>query len=98
LTDEMPKFAVVPVSDMKTPTLTLSPPPCGWQALSKLATTMEAIRMRFIQVLTGLEVSDERMSELDAQTGDYSFRFLLVIALNNSFHALVKANPWSAAA
>src|SRR6185295_3616987 len=55
LTDEMPKFAVVPVVDIKTPIRTLSLPPCCWQALSKLAITIEAIRMRFIQILTGLE-------------------------------------------
>src|ERR1051325_11290229 len=56
LTDEMPKFAVVPVVDMKTPMRTLSPLlPCGLQALSKPAIRIEAIRMRFIQILTGLE-------------------------------------------
>src|SRR5215217_8143301 len=60
LTDEIPKFAVEPVVDIKTPIRTLSPLlPCVWQALSKLAITNEAIRMRFIQILTGLEFSDE---------------------------------------
>ena len=56
LTEEIPKFAVEPVVDMKTPIRTLSPLlPAGWRALSKLAITIEAIRMRFIQILTGLE-------------------------------------------
>src|SRR5215212_165811 len=65
-TDEMPKFAVEPVVDINTPTRTLSPPPpCELQALSKHAITNEAIRMRFIQILTGLEVSDELKSELE---------------------------------
>ncbi len=100
LTDEMPKFAVEPVSDIKTPIRTLSPPPCGWHALSKLAMTIEAIRMRFIQVLTGLEVSDELKSELELleflvfirrRRADQSFD-LTVIALNNSFQALTYAN------
>ena len=69
LTEEMPKFAVEPVVDMKTPTRTLSPPPpCVWQALSKLSETNEATRMRFIQILTGLEVSDELKSEPEPVT------------------------------
>src|SRR5215216_1607188 len=64
LTEEIPKFAVVPVVDMKTPIRTLSPPlPCVWQALSKLAVTKEAIRMRFIQILTGLEFLTNLKSE-----------------------------------
>ena len=51
LTDEIPKLAVEPVSDIKTPILTLSPPlPDGWQAraISKLATIIRLSRMRFI--------------------------------------------------
>jgi len=70
LTDEMPKFAVDPVVDMKTPIRTLSPPFCVWQALSKLAITIEAIRMRFIQILTGLEFLTNFKSE--PEPGDCS--------------------------
>ena len=70
LTDEMPKFAVEPVVDIKTPIRTLSPPPCCWQALSKLAITIEAIRMRFIQILTGLEFLTNFKSE--PEPGDCS--------------------------
>src|SRR6185369_16202681 len=56
LTDEMPKFAVEPLVDIKTPMRTLSPPPhCGLQAPSKAETTIKAIRMRFIQILSGLD-------------------------------------------
>src|SRR5215217_7645507 len=82
LTDEMPKFAVVPVVDIKTPIRTLSPPlPCVWQALSKPAISIEAIRVRFIQIPHRARVSDELKSEPDrrlflsliSQKGDQSF-------------------------
>ena len=67
--DEMPKFAVEPVVDIKTPIRTLSPLlPCVWQALSKLAITNEAIRMRFIQILTGLEFLTNFKSEPEPVT------------------------------
>src|SRR5688500_16546084 len=74
LVDEMSKLAVEPVSDIKTPILTLSfPLPCGWQALSKLAVTIRANRIRFIQVLTGLEVSDELLSDTGEEVKSSSF-------------------------
>jgi hypothetical protein len=73
LTEEMPKFAVEPVSDMKTPTRTLSPPaPLFTQALNRLTERIKAIRIRFIQFLTGLDVWHAA-----------------VIAVNDSFQALL---------
>jgi hypothetical protein len=51
LTEEMPKLAVSPVSDMNTPILTLSapdPPPPGWQANDK---TNDAINPSEIRIL-----------------------------------------------
>ena len=54
LVDEMPKLAVSPVIDIKTPILTLSPPPPDWQAnaVSRLAIMIELSRMRFIVFLS----------------------------------------------
>ena len=51
--DEMPKLAVLPVKDIKTPILTLLALLDGWHAnvISKLAMTVKLGRMRFILVL-----------------------------------------------
>src|SRR6185369_14469895 len=86
LTEEMPKFAVEPVVDIKTPMRTLLSPPCVLQALSKLAITIEAIRIRFIQILTGLEFIDELKSDPELKKGDQRSA---VIALNDSFQTAV---------
>src|ERR1043165_2037569 len=68
LTEEMPKLAVVPVVDIKTPIRTLLSLPCVLQALSKLAITNEANRIRFIHILTGLEFLTNLKSEPELKT------------------------------